>query len=143
MDGDIIIDTDYIHYKEGYRYQLTRDRIYVTGIIPPKAIYHKYYVLDSTGRLILLQGFAWDGATWCPEWLVTPGMSAPHDAFCQCMRLGLLPYDTYSPQVHGHLRTLVAKRRGSFLAGAVFHAVTLAKGGHPSNKDDNPEVTDP
>ena len=132
-----------IYYKEGYLYQTTRMWIYDTGIIPPKPVFLRYYTLNMEGRLVLDVGFAWDGATWCPEWLVTPEMSAPHDAFCQLMRANILPYDTYAPQVHGLLGKMVAERWGSFVGAGVRNAVTLAKGGHPSNADDNPELTDP
>jgi len=95
------------------------------------------------GMLTIEAGYAWDGATWCPEWLVPPEDSCVHDALCQAMRHGHLDYDMFAPQAHGLLRDTVAKRRGGFLAGIVHKAVVLARGGHPSNSDDNPELTDP
>ena len=58
-------------------------------------------------------------------------------------RKGLLDYAIYAPLFHKLLRDMVAKRRGSFLAGIVHKAVVLAKGGYPDGKEDNPERTDP
>ncbi len=132
-----------IHYKEGYLYQTTRPSSWQTVIFPQKPITHRYYSLTAQGLLTINEGFAWDGATSCPEWLVPPECSAPHDALCQMMRTGAIPYDTYSSWVHGLLRDMVEDRRGSLAAWAVFNAVKLARGGHPDNADDNPEITDP
>lgn len=132
-----------IHYREGYRYQLSRTEIIEAGIIPPEIIRHAFFILDTNGRLTMYQAYAWDGATWCPEWLVPPECSCPHDVLCQAMRHKLLDYDTYAPLVHGLLRDMVAKRRGKILAGIVHTFVVKARGGHPDNSDDNPELSDP
>ena len=132
-----------IRYKEGYLYQTTHADSWQTGIFPEKPIVHKYYSLDAQGLLTINEGFAWDGATSCPEWLVPPECSGPHDALCQMLRTDLLPYEVYAFWVHTLLRDMVKARRGSFVAWIVWKAVTLARGGHPSNNDDNPELTDP
>ena len=132
-----------IKYKEGYRCQTTEEWSQYTGIIPPQLIKNRYFELDPEGRLTIYIGFAWDGATSCPEWLVPKECSAPHDALCQCMRVGLLDYDVYAPQVHGLLRKMVAERRGDIIAWGVYQAVTLARGGHPDNAEGNPERCDP
>ena len=133
-----------IKYKDGYRYQLQEDYILQTPVKPDFTIANPpYYVLTTDGTLYIREGFAWDGATWCPEWLVPPECSLPHDAFCQMLRWGKLDYDKYSLLVHGFLRDMVKERRGSIAALAVFSAVCLAKGGHPDNSNDNPVKTDP
>lgn len=132
-----------ICYKEGYLYQTTKASSWQTVISPPEPIDHRYYSLTAQGLLTINEGFAWDGATSCPEWLVPPECSGPHDALCQMLRAGLLPYDLYASWVHGLLRDMVKARRGSLAAWVVFKAVTLARGGHPDNADDNPEKIDP
>lgn len=132
-----------IYYREGYLYQTARPYVISTDVAPPATIDTEFFTLYANGVLLIKQGYAWDGASYCPEWLVPPEASCPHDAFCQLMRHGLLPYEVYSAKVHGLLRDMVAVRRGRFLAGIVHKAVTLARGGQPSNNDDNPEQTDP
>lgn len=132
-----------IRYKEGYLYQATDQVSRYTGIIPPAPIVNRYFSLDMDGLLTLYIGFAWDGATWCPEWLVPKENSAMHDALCQCLRLRLLDYDFYAPLVHGLLRTMQVERRGKAAAWLVYYAVTLARGGHPDNAEGNPERCDP
>lgn len=132
-----------IHFREGYLYQVSQPYMLDTGIYPPEPIVTEFFSLYTDGMLNIKAGYAWDGATSCPEWLVPPECSGPHDAFCQMMRKGLLPYEAYSKYVHGLLRDMVAKRRGGFLAGIVHKAVVMARGGHPDNADDNPEKSDP
>ena len=132
-----------IHYREGYLYVASRSELFDTGIIPPAPICTEFFSLYADGTLNFKSGYAWDGASWCPEWLVPPECSGIHDAFCQMTRKGLLDYAIYAPQFHKLLRDMVAKRRGSFLAGIVHKAVVLAKGGYPDGKEDNPERTDP
>lgn len=131
-----------IKYREGYLYVASRSELFDTGIIPPEPIVTEFFSLYVDGTLNIKSGYAWDGASWCPEWLVPPECSGVHDAFCQMTRRGLLDYDTYAPKFHGLLRDMVAKRRGGFLAGIVHAAVTLARGGYPNGKDDNPEMVD-
>jgi hypothetical protein len=132
-----------IHYKEGYLYQTTRADSWQTAIYPQEPIINRYYSLSAQGPLTVNEGFAWDGATSCPEWLVPPECSGPHDALCQMLRTGALEYDLYASWVHGLLRDMVQARRGKIAAWLVFKAVTTARGGHPDNADDNPEKTDP
>ena len=132
-----------IYFRSGYLYQTSRNYKLQTSIMPPKTIHHEFFTLHASGELCIYAGYAWDGASSCPEWVVPPECSCPHDVFCQMMRHGLLDYDTYAPLVHGLLRDMVEARRGSFVAWVVWKAVTLARGGHPGNNDDNPELTDP
>lgn len=132
-----------IYFKEGYRYQVTRPWNRQTAIFPQAPIVHRYYSLTAQGVLTINEGFAWDGATSCPEWLVPPECSGAHDALCQMLRADLLPYEVYAFWVHTLLRDMVKARRGALAAWVVFKAVTLARGGHPDNADDNPEKVDP
>jgi hypothetical protein len=47
-----------------------------------------YVRLLPNGRIIISKGYAWDGATWAPDfkWVMFP--SLVHDAFYQLMREG-------------------------------------------------------
>lgn len=80
-----------IYYKEGYKYQLTRDYFVQTNICPPVDIITPYVHLSKTGLLRLLRGYAWDGASG-PTVDTDSSMrgSAGHDGFYQLFRLGLL-----------------------------------------------------
>lgn len=132
-----------IYYREGYLYQTSRPYLIETGIIPSEPIVMEFFTLYRDGTLNIKQGYAWDGASWCPEWLVPPECSCPHDAFCQMTQLGLLDYAVYAPQFHELLRLMVADRWGGFLASIVHKAVTTFRGGHPDHSTDNPELSDP
>lgn len=132
-----------LYYKSGYDHVATRVYEVQTKIYPEVPIIHRCYSLSVTGLLTLNIGFAWDGATWCPEWLVTQEASGPHDALCQMMREGLLDYVTCAPLVHGLLREMVVKRKGAFVGAIVYRVVTAARGGHPSHVNENPELCDP
>lgn len=140
-----------IYFKSGYDHVTTRRYELQTGITPPVPITHRLYSLSALGLLAIEERFSWDGATWCPEWLVPQEASAPHDALTQMTAAGLLDYETCSPLVHGLLRDMVIQRWepkvGKYAAKAigwgVFKAVTKAKGGHPSHLHDNPELMDP
>jgi len=59
-----------IHYREGYLYQASRKEALATGIIPPHIISQEFFTLCEDGTLIIESGYAWDGATLCPEWVV-------------------------------------------------------------------------
>ncbi len=134
---------DRLYFREGYLYQVSRPFFIETGIVPPEPIVREFFTLHADGWLNIKQGYAWDGATWAPEWLVPPDCSCTHDALCQMLRLRLLDYTIFAPMVHGLLGKMVAYRRGAIVGAVVRKAVTAAKGGHPDNTDDNPEVSDP
>jgi hypothetical protein len=82
------------YYKSGYDHQLAKDLIVQTNIFPQSTIRTEYITLYANGVLKLRAGYAWDGATGCPDfaWIIRP--SAIHDAGYQLIRMGLLPSDT-------------------------------------------------
>lgn len=57
-----------------------------------KEDYHcPYFSITTDGWLIIYDLYAWDGATWFPDfdWIKT--QSAIHDALHECIRLGIIP----------------------------------------------------
>jgi hypothetical protein len=80
-----------IHYRAGYKYQLTRDLMVETSIRPGRLVANAFCVLHLEGRLFIRAGYAWDGATdaWDTKTIIKA--SSTHDALYQFMREGLLP----------------------------------------------------
>ena len=82
-----------LHYKEGYKYQVTRDiTLRLAHIRPANHIRTLYLFLDEEGRLTVSAGYAWDGPSG--PTLDTPDFMAAsllHDALYQMFRQGLLP----------------------------------------------------
>lgn len=89
-----------------------------------------YITLWDDGRLILRKGYAWDGATCCPDVPEIMRGSAGHDALYQLISLGAIPpskrfdadFDLYN----------WCKKDGmtEFLASAVLSAVRQFGGLH-------------
>ena len=85
---------DKIFYTSGYKYQLHKDAMVQTGIIPTEPIFTQFIDLSATGLLIIRAGYAWDGPSGPtidrPKKHVMRG-ALVHDALYQLMRLKLLP----------------------------------------------------
>ena len=131
-----------IHYKEGYKYVLTRDVWFKTPITVDKPIVKELFTLLPDGQLFVKKHFAWDGATGAPDFVSTLQATVVHDIFCQLMNEGLLDYEKYAPLVHEFFG-IMCKEDGFWFSGMWRAAVTLAKGGHPSHGRSNPELTAP
>lgn len=134
-----------IHYKEGYKYQLTRPYSVQTGICPPATIDYPYWTLHDDGLLEVSAGFAWDGASG-PTFDTKSSMrpSLVHDCFCQMAKDRRLDYKTYAPQYNDLFRRMCIEdgmwgwRASIWKAGVIF-----GHGGDPDIPDDNLEQTAP
>ena len=94
---DIGSESNPIFYRDGYKYQTTKDFKINIPVHPVTRIVTDWITLDTNGDLFLKWGYAWNGPS-CPT-KDTPGVirgSAVHDAGYQLIRLGLLPPDTRS-----------------------------------------------
>ena len=82
-----------ILYKSGYKYQLCRDYTEQTRIRPEFPVTTEWIALDTTGNLVVKDGYAWNGASG-PTIDTKSSMrpSLVHDAKCQLMQLGLLDW---------------------------------------------------
>jgi hypothetical protein len=82
---------DQIHYRSGYKYQLAKTYHTRVDICPEKPIVTEYIVLGLKGKLIINQGYAWDGASG-PTLDTKDSMrgSLIHDALYQLIRMDLL-----------------------------------------------------
>jgi hypothetical protein len=79
-----------LHYQKGYKYQITRDISVQTKIKPSLFLSTSFISLDTDGLLTCYRGYAWDGATMCPDfdWIIRGSMF--HDAGYQLMRLEMV-----------------------------------------------------
>ena len=80
-----------IHYRDGYKYQLSRRYVIILPITGYK-VDHEWFTLDLGGRLAIRGGYAWDGPSG-PAIDTKSFMrgSLVHDVLYQMIRLGLLP----------------------------------------------------
>jgi hypothetical protein len=88
-----------IYYREGYKYQLSRDWTINVGFGAPFDIVTKFIDFDMEGKLTIRADYAWDGASG-PTFDTDSAMRGPlpHDAGYQLIRLGLLDRKIYKPQ---------------------------------------------
>lgn len=77
-----------ISYKNGYKFQLSADYVVMTSVSPRKVVRSPYLRLEPTGCLTIMNGYAWDGATWAPDLRSVVRASLVHDALYQLMRSG-------------------------------------------------------
>ncbi len=123
---------DITRYREtkGYKYLLVEDeRTEIPGI-PDEQCHNNYISLDH-GRLILKEGYAWDGSSIPLKKIIRRASfglidfdkycktaSLVHDAFCQLMREGLLDkkYKRYVDSFYKYMCMLggMGKREAHF-----------------------------
>ncbi len=74
-----------------YKYQTRHDVTWETGITPEEVFESPFIAMDSTGRLTIKGGYAWDGASGgMPDSGTNMRSSLVHDALYQAMRNGFL-----------------------------------------------------
>lgn len=80
-----------IKYKKGYKYQLAEDYAIELEIYPVRDIFTDMIWLNELGKLRIMAGYAWDGASG-PTIDTKSSMrgSLVHDALYQLMREGYL-----------------------------------------------------
>jgi hypothetical protein len=88
-----------IFYKSGYKYQLVKDYICKTSIMPKDYIETKYISLNLDGYLIIRNGYAWDGPSG-PTLDSKSSMKGAlvHDALYQLLRMKLL-HSSYREEI--------------------------------------------
>jgi hypothetical protein len=136
---------DQIHYKEGYKYQFTRDYSCYTGIMLPADVILDFYTLTANGWCHIKKGYAWDGASGpAPDVKSSMRGSAIHDCYCQAAKDGLIDYAATSPgynRVFG--RILAEDGMWRWMAALWRAAVIIGRGGDPAIPDKNLEQSAP
>ena len=104
-------ETEYVYYKDGYRFQTTRWVVVKTAIRPGRLICTSWLVLLPDGWLLVRPGYAWDGASGpainTENWRLP---SLVHDALCQLVGAGLLGIE-WEPAIHDEMHRLLRKKR--------------------------------
>jgi hypothetical protein len=133
-----------IHYRAGYKYQLTRDLMVETSIRPGAYIANAFCVLESDGKLFIRSGYAWDGASG--PMMDTPTVmraSCVHDALYQFMREGMLSRDLQTAADWEFYRICRASGMSSIRALYSFCAVQLFGSSSTDPAHDRMELTAP
>ncbi len=110
-------------FRSGYKYQL--QELYSTGVeIIGFDLFTSYIALRPDGDLSIYPGYAWDGATWCPDfdWIIRGSLI--HDALYQLMRLRQLPPDCKPAADAALRRACLADGAWRWQAEVVHRAVT-------------------
>ena len=82
-----------VKYKSGYNYQLVGDEEYQTSFRPESDIVTRFITLNTTGKLKLIHGYAWDGTSGpVIDRKTNMRGSGGHDGLYQLMRMGLLDW---------------------------------------------------
>lgn len=96
-----------IHYRSGYKYQLTESLTMDLEIFPDHDVETPFIALNVQGRLVLRRGYAWDGPSG-PAVDTKNFMRASliHDALYQLMRLEELDRDIWREEADLELHRL-------------------------------------
>ena len=77
-----------------YKFVLERTHVEWRHIkVAHPGFYAGHLEISSAGRLTISAGYAWDGATWCPDLRSIIPASLVHDALCQLSREGAIAPD--------------------------------------------------
>ena len=131
-----------VFFKKGYNYQLTRHLVVDTGITG-FLIETGYITLFKSGLMVMHAGYAWDGASWFPDfdWIIRG--SCAHDGGYQLIRKGHLPmkyravFDTLLGKHCDEDGTIKFVANGVTMAVKKFGAAAVAK------NSGNPELCTP
>lgn len=129
---------DKIYYKDGYRYQLTRDYTVFTGIMLPETVAYEFFTLTADGYCKVRHGFAWDGAsgpTFDSKSSMRPSLI--HDCYCQAAKDGKIDYATYGPQYNAVFKQMCIEDGMWGLRASIWNAgVIIGRGGDPAIPDE-------
>ena len=108
-----------------YKYRLEEAEIFHTRILG-RTIEHKYFLLSSDGRLVVREGYLWDGVsgpTYDSKNTMRPGLG--HDAKYHMIRLMLIPLDMKPLADKEFKQDLLSAGVVKFRAAYYYQAVKL------------------
>lgn len=122
-----------IHYKKGYKYQLSGNHIYHVDIKPAESIKAGFVHLNVAGVLWIKSGYAWDGCSG-PTWDDKTNMRAGliHDALYQLIRLEQLP-QSYKDAADRELQKAMLED-GAFRIRAWYYYQAVKRFAHRSGE---------
>ena len=130
---------DQIYYKEGYKYQLTKDYSVYTAIFVDEDIVYPFFTITKDGWLHIKAGYAWDGASG-PTFDTKSSMRASlvHDCFCQAAKDRRIDYDRYSPLYNALFYNICIEDNMFRIRATIWYmGVTIGRGGDPETPSDN------
>lgn len=136
---------DCIHYRCGYKYQLTRDYTIQTGIPAPFDIVTEWIDYNFDGTLTVRRGYAWDGPSG-PTIDTPDSMRASliHDAGYQLMREGKLDPAFYRKYFDRLFRRLCLEDGMiGIRADLWYEALRIAAGPAADPKNEKKEISAP
>ena len=129
---------DKIYYKDGYRYQLTRDYTVFTGIMLPETVAYEFFTLTADGYCKVRHGFSWDGAsgpTFDSKSSMRPSLI--HDCYCQAAKDGRINYKTFAPEYNRVFKEMCIEDGMWGLRASIWKAgVIIGRGGDPAIPDE-------
>ena len=94
-----------------YKYRLTADYVHELAFKVP-TVWHEWITLLPNRCLVMKAGYCWDGLSGAPfEVKDSQRGSAVHDAICQLISLGLLPYHPFRRYGDKEMRRVWLKDR--------------------------------
>ena len=78
--------------RTGYKHVTVGSHVFHTQVVPPEDIITPFICLNRDGWLFIAEGYAWDGATGCPDVALILRASLIHDALYQLIREKHLAY---------------------------------------------------
>lgn len=136
---------NYIHYRDGYKYQLTETCQLEINIHPDEDIVTEWILLNSEGLLTIMRGYAWDGPSGpMPDIHEAMRGSLVHDALYQLMREDHLSSVQHRDTVDKLLRELCIEDYMSHpMAELVYQAVHLFGNPYANPSEEKPTLTAP
>lgn len=127
----------YIRYKSDYKYQLANSYEIEIAIWPKCEIKTDFIELDTTGKLLVKQGYAWDGPSG-PVKDTHENMRASlvHDALYQLMRNKKLSSRTYRKKADLIFRDICKEDGVSNIKASVYYKA-LRRFGRPAASPEN------
>lgn len=109
-----------------WKYQLVQSAELKLGFTPPDNIDTEYVIVRVDRRLLLLKGYAWDGASGpCPDTHNIMKPSLVHDALYQLIRIGRLN-PVYRKSADEELRRIcVEAGMNKFWANVIYWGVRV------------------
>ena len=106
-----------------YKYQLVQSYITELEIRPTVRIEEKYFALSTSGELVIKDGYAWDGASWCPDVRCIMRGALVHDVLYQMLRMSLLPQTSRDTSDRVLQRICIEDGMAPLVARGVYLAV--------------------
>ena len=127
---------------KGYDYRAYEDETIQTGFTidllrhtAPGIYDHPFFTINASGIITVKKGYAWDGASWCPDfrWIIRG--SKFHDVGYQCGRMDVIP-DTYRIKFDELLRKMcIEDKAWKWQADVVYNAVRIGASAAWTSKD--------